>query len=74
MPGDGAGRLTHALQVLLFRLLSALVDRASQFEHDLVKRHLLIKALRDARNRLLWHQVFTAEVLSELVNARHSLV
>ena len=73
MPGSGAGRLTQALRILLFRLLSALVNRTSQLEHHLVKRHLLIKALRYACNRLLGHQVLTAEVLSELVKALHSL-
>ena len=77
MPGGGSGRLTqatHALEVLFFRLLGAPVNRASQFEHDLVKGHLLIEALRDACNRLLGHQVFTPEVLCEPVDALYSLV
>lgn len=74
MPGGGTGLLTQALRILLFRLLGALVNCASQFKHDLVKRHLLIKSLRDACNRLLGDQVFAAEVLSELVDALYSLV
>ena len=74
IPGGGPGRLTHALRVLLFRLLGALLNCASQFEHDLVKRHLLIKSLGEASNRLLGHQVLTAEVLRKLVKALDPLI